>query len=74
MLNPRFLAGKLYTSIKNIFENAEFFVRSFGRFCRDTSAAANIWQSLRTGICEIQNGNASALRFEELYRYRILVE
>ena len=30
--------------------------------------AHGIWEALRKAICEIQNGNASQLRFEELYR------
>ena len=31
--------------------------------------AKNVWTGLQRGIQEIQNGNASTLRFEELYRY-----
>ena len=31
--------------------------------------ARNVWTGLQRGIQEIQNGNASTLRFEELYRY-----
>ena len=30
--------------------------------------ATNVWNSLKRGIEEIQNGNAGTLRFEELYR------
>ena len=30
--------------------------------------ANNVWNGLKRGIEEIQNGNAGTLRFEELYR------
>jgi hypothetical protein len=30
--------------------------------------AQTVWSSLRKGISQIQNGNASSLRYEQLYR------
>jgi len=41
---------------------------AFGNAGLSEDQAQNIWQALKKAIEEIQNGNASQLRFEELYR------
>jgi hypothetical protein len=47
---------------------------SFANAGLSEDQAKSIWEALKKAIEEIQNGNASKLRFEELYRYDVVCE